>query len=711
MHSMQIPSQGAAWRRQTTATEHNAVDPLTTRYRRGKCSFCPRSVFGSQAARTRDMRFAQTSGAAAAIVLVLLLVIELIAYRHAASPTGNKISKRRFTAQWAPDGAEAVSRASNRQPPRRQHPASQRPRQPPLAPESSDSVGDAVIRGAARRLEEAMITGVVPRDKPGDWPRRPLVPPASRQALPVRWPPSAVTCTGELSHRTWRKTCVYENLYFINSTYVYAVGAEAPAMSDETFRAAYLVMSQDRPLGNTNSKGPYTFLPTRVPLDVVKKLLSRQRGAVMNVNGTSVLHDRFYFANPGHHVWNDMHAMFTALSDVGFGDVSVTPVTLSVTHRPIDSARAASELRFFGGPALLNTRQWKEEGRAVFLRQVVVGTGQGGADDVQQLRRLLAGRAFTRHAFWQFRGRMMRRHGIEPGPFRRTSTDHRDPSRPLKVVVVQNKRADLHIEDITECLQQEAGRGRQIVVEAIRWGDKRYTGGVSGLPGLLRTLSNADVYVSGVGTGMMWAPFIASGGVVINLEWILGLSAVPAPQGQKKKTPRHVVSALHSLDHMMTDHVRVLYYDPAERWDGVNIARVRGMVADAVAIIRGGFSLPVPILDNADATGAAFLDYCLSNITVCTRILRSATADRAANCAWRRYMDYIFYQDRCWVDDPQSWTKPRPPSDSNGARFAGMDQPDVLAHHKALLEKLQAVPMYRDNWQPPESSRGGTCYP
>jgi len=558
------------------------------------------------------------------------------------------------------------------------------------------SIRDGIMQNASRQLQKAIRTGIIPVDNPDAWARPLLVKPARREPLPASWPASAVKCTGELSHVTWRKTCVYENLYFINNTYVFAVGEGVPTVSDADFRSAYLVMSQDRPVNNVNSKPPFTFIPRRLTLKEVASGLPEDRTEISNINGTCILHNRFYVAAAGHHVWNDLFAMFTALSDVGMGEADVDPITLSLTHRDLKELRKIEE-SFLGG-TFRSTAEWARQNKTVFIRQAVVGTGQGGADDVQQLRRFLQGHAYTRRAFWMFRNRMMVRHGHDPGPLRTVSSGDRNPKRPLKVVVVKNKRQDLHISEIVACLRHEA-ENRQFTVEYLDFSPASGTGnGVFGLPNLLGLLSDTDIFVSGVGTAMMWAPFIASGGVIVNLEWILGLR----PGKRPLTTPsRYVISSLHSMDHMMADHFRVLYYDSAERWNGILPARTREMVTEAAAMIRGGYSLPVPIMENADMAGAAFLDLCLSNVTICQKILRSATAERGVDCSWRRYADYIMYQDRCWYGDQP------------GAKFAGMNEPAFLSHHLALLDQLKTASTWQEaGLQLPQGSpTADSCYP
>jgi len=68
----------------------------------------------------------------------------------------------------------------------------------------------------------------------------------------------------------------------------------------------------------------------------------------------------------------------------------------------------------------------------------------------------------------------------------------------------------------------------------------------STLQSTLKWVYDADVYVSGIGTGMMWAPLARAGAVVVNLAWLSNYGS-----------DTYFYSAHHSLDHMMQDHVRV----------------------------------------------------------------------------------------------------------------------------------------------------------
>ena len=396
--------------------------------------------------------------------------------------------------------------------------------------------------------------------------------------------PSSVVCSGTLSNLTWRKTCRYKNLYFVNSEWTYAANERDSALNFSEWQRSHKVMAQDRPIHNLQSvPSEYLFVPRRVPISEVQEQLRTADNPLRSVSGYSILFNTFYPQAPGHLVWNDLFALFTALSDMGMAHgVAVRPILLSL--KSYERGYCINELieRFLGSGPTLFAKDFVNHKQNVLVEHAVVGTGQGGADDVQQLRRLLQGRPGTRHAFRSFRDRLMLQFGLDPGRERRRSTDFRIAALPLKVVVVDNKRKDLNIKKIVSQLNATGRANQSWQVTHLNFSVRGHDGGYGGLSGfgnLLDLLRDTDIYVSGIGTAMMWAPFIASGGVVVNLGNIGSYSP-----------KRRYVSHRHSLDHAMQDQQRVLYYPAELRWAGVSPSQVETMVQRAAQLIRSGFA-------------------------------------------------------------------------------------------------------------------------
>ena len=73
---------------------------------------------------------------------------------------------------------------------------------------------------------------------------------------------------------------------------------------------------------------------------------------------------------------------------------------------------------------------------------------------------------------------------------------------------------------------------------------------------------------------MMWAPFLNRGAVLINLGDVVKLGG------------DEVICYLHELDHMMTRHLKVVYYDHSLRRQGVAPYAVSSMVLKAIKDIK-----------------------------------------------------------------------------------------------------------------------------
>lgn len=424
---------------------------------------------------------------------------------------------------------------------------------------------------------------------------------------------SCVECVGDINGDGWRRTCVYHNLYFSNGKFMFLVDDTTQLLDETEFSDTYTVFAKDRIVGGTRVKEPCDFVPEQTHTSISLST------PTVTIDSTAVLFHAYHVEAIGHVVWNDIFSIHTALEDVGLPDVTFAPITLS---RSGGRNNLLEILRVFSGSdTILHVADWVRNNQTVLLKHVVVGTGQGGADDIQQFRRLVQGRAQTRFAFLRFRTRMFLAYNVTP-PERSTY---------VKIVVVQNKRKDLPMETIVNELKTSKRR-----VHYLDFRIKTYNG-ASGFKNMLELLSDVNVYVSGVGTAMMWAPFVPPGAVVVNLGWI---TAYGGP-------PYH--STLHSMDHMMQTYFRVLYYPARQRWNGVSPEIVSNLVDQAEHLYNAGFYIPVSIADNADVSGAAYMIICLHDIEVCKKMLAAASGDpRAATCGAQRYIYMFLHMRGCW---------------------------------------------------------------
>ena len=216
--------------------------------------------------------------------------------------------------------------------------------------------------------------------------------------------PSSVVCSGTLSNLTWRKTCRYKNLYFVISEWTDAANERDSALIFSEWQRSHKVMAQDRPIHNLQSvPSEYLFVPRRVPISEVQEQLRTADNPLRSVSGYSILFNTFYPQAPGHLVWNDLFALFTALSDMGMAHgVAVRPILLSL--KSYERGYCINELieRFLGSGPTLFAKDFVNHKQNVLVEHAVVGTGQGGADDAAAAA-LLQGRPGTRHAFRSFR--------------------------------------------------------------------------------------------------------------------------------------------------------------------------------------------------------------------------------------------------------------------------------------------------------------------
>jgi hypothetical protein len=274
---------------------------------------------------------------------------------------------------------------------------------------------------------------------------------------------------------------------------------------------------------------------------------------------------------------------------------------------------------------------------------------------------------------------MYQRFEIDPGPQRRLSNQARGGATHLNVVVVDNKRADLNLPAVVSALQHSLPNTCKITF--LKWeGPEKY----HEFGNLLRLLQNTDIYVSGIGTGMMWFPLIRSGSVVVSLGDIRAGGVRP------------IVTHHHVVDHMMASHVRVLYYDSDRRWNGVAAEEVVRLVDRAAALINSGFKLPVSMEDNSDASGRAFLRLCMSDQDQCRRLL-AMSGGVLFDCTDARYVQEIMWGWGRW--------------DKGGecASAVPLNFDLIYSIRKELSQNWPSLVLREDGWYMPTQHKRRAC--
>ena len=293
--------------------------------------------------------------------------------------------------------------------------------------------------------------------------------------------------------------------------------------------------------------------------------------------------------------------MFHSLVRFGYENSKFHPVVID----PKDSPCCRNEIDFrdFSGNKLEFLKDFSD-GLYVF-EKVVVGTSMLQADDVSLFRQWLSGYPRARNMLQKFRDRWYKSYDLSiSNHFKFTNTS--------KIVIIENKREELAMQNMFLWLKKNYPNED---VNYLEW--KKY----GSMSKLVPYLSTADIYISGVGTAMMWAPLLRDGSVVINLGEIVG----------GKSWGKQILYYLHEMDHMMSSGIRVLYYPPKIRWKNrnqkkIDFAPLKPLVDKAIKLFNEGFTRPVKMLDNAGYHAIVFYNFCMANIQHCLKIMSGMNA-------------------------------------------------------------------------------------
>ena len=303
----------------------------------------------------------------------------------------------------------------------------------------------------------------------------------------------------------------------------------------------------------------------------------------------------------GHGVWNDIFAVFHSLVRFGYENSKFHPVVID----PKDSPCCRNEIDFrdFSGNKLEFLKDFSD-GLYVF-EKVVVGTSMLQADDVSLFRQWLSGYPRARNMLQKFRDRWYKSYDL-------SISNHFKFTNISKIVIIENKREELAMRNLFLWLKSNFPNED---VNYLEW--KKY----GSMAKLVPYLSTADIYISGVGTAMMWAPLLRDGSVVINLGEIVG----------GKSWGKQILYYLHEMDHMMSSGIRVLYYPPKIRWKNrnqkkIDFAPLKPLVDKAIKLFNEGFTRPVKMLDNAGYHAIVFYNFCMANIQHCLKIMSGMNA-------------------------------------------------------------------------------------
>lgn len=320
-------------------------------------------------------------------------------------------------------------------------------------------------------------------------------------------------------------------------------------------------------------------------------------GVITEVQQSFFLLHRTNCGNIGHSLWDDAIPFFAAMKDLG-----LTPRLreFALLHtessgpwpRTWGNRGAHHAVREMFSLIVPRSAELVELDRALISQVALVREIAGGLTGMSphNMRRDMRAYGSERRVVWHLRNTILRAGGFNndvEGAANGTGISAIGPVdvrvKPLKLLFVRSKRP---LWNERELLANIAEAFPELDVEAIAWED--LGGGAEGFRSEIKRLAQTHVLLSGDGTVAVTVPFLPRGAVHIQL-------GVPRPWG---------VQVQCDFLYASLDHVRVLYYngplEPSEHgatpFEGfaVPFTKLEPLLHEAVALLRDGFTVPVP---------------------------------------------------------------------------------------------------------------------
>ena len=317
-------------------------------------------------------------------------------------------------------------------------------------------------------------------------------------------------CTFPHSNRT----CKYHNLYFFNGLfYVFTMENDRrfdPSRSEVLNCARCpeksFVGSRDWVFDSHHKSN--VFVPERKGFRTAAEVDEFFQGKPVELrSGTHFLFAHCHDGFEGAIHWNLGHALLDELFPAWYGllkfGLEDEDFAILVRRARAEYSQNHEIFAAFSGRPLEDMDEWPPD-TWIRLETVLAGVGHTGLNSVSRDYRLSGTR---RNSLKLFRNRMFARFGIRPSPERRVSSAGR-PRRPLRAVLVPNKRGMGDLDGHARAARAKCPGVEASVVdfrESFLWEAQ------------LRIFREADVYVSGIGTGFVGSFLVADGAVAVNL--------------------------------------------------------------------------------------------------------------------------------------------------------------------------------------------------
>jgi hypothetical protein len=423
---------------------------------------------------------------------------------------------------------------------------------------------------------------------------------------------TSIKCMGP----SYNQSCLYKNLYYSDRTFWILTTKKIFFQSPNVHIGAW-TSSQVTP----NRRRFYSY----ADLD---EFVRRKANPIVIPNLT-LYFDQVWLSNIGHALFDGLYPAYVAL--IRFQPRHLQPfrILLSTTGDNGNHSFSQDVYNRFAGLGTINASVLEDMsvGRWFAFEELVMGSGNLCQRCLQPNLQLPGGVELNGSRL--FRDRMYQQHGLAPPIARqRHSAERRDPQKPLKAYIIDNKRftsqdrmeINVAIDDInryTATYMNQSTDNRTklhwpfVHVSYINY-SVRTSENNSRMMAQLQLLQDMDIHISGPGTGQMYQTFLSDGSVNINLG---GLSYI-----KQNTTLEKYTSFMEQYMTSGTPYIKGLYYPINERTNGIKRETIIKLIRTAAQLIIDGFSIPVNPRDNLAPDGQLFTEMCELDKNFCTAV-------------------------------------------------------------------------------------------
>ena len=451
----------------------------------------------------------------------------------------------------------------------------------------------------------------------------------------------------ECTDPSYNRSCLFKNLYYVDGHFT-ILTVKGTSLPDHKLRIDAFAL--------------WFYQPRQREFDSLAALehFVRRNADPMVLPSVTLFFAQPWHHNIGHALFDGLYAAYVAL--IRFPPRHLLPFRVLAGISECTDCFSEDIYSRFAGLGIIKEYVLNKmsKNRWFLFEEIVMGSGTFCQRCTQPNFQLPGGVSLDGSRL--FRDRMYQQHGLILPPRRKHSSDYRKSRDILEAIVIDNKRYFLEdrneikaaideLNTYVDTHEKDADsewpliRVRYVYYGQVRAANQSYVNITvtkmdfrspvyelteNNFMAQLKLLRQADIHVSGPGTGQMYQTFLQDGSVNVNIGGL-------RPWGLER-TNKSYTSYLEQHMTSGAPYIKGLYYPINERPKGITKNNM-------IRLILKGFSIPVNPLENLGADGQLFVEMCEKDVKLCASVTERLP-DRPFACLEFWVEDFVHEQDQ-----------------------------------------------------------------